>query len=153
MKRHTLLPIVVVALAACDRITPSGPDANGQVAISAGSSFSAASSERDDRRKGADLCVAVTATTIVIVKNTRLTCDIKCETTTTPCIQFGAPGIKLDLNGHRVWGPAEPPVNCETTTTFLPADGIASFAHSTSYLPSELLQRCLVGGQREGKPR
>jgi hypothetical protein len=80
--------------------------------------------------EGGDVCIPVTAVTVIIVKSTRLMCDTKCETTVSPCFQFGAPGIKLDLNSRRVWGPAEPPANCEATSSFLPGDGIASFGHN-----------------------
>lgn len=73
-----------------------------------------------------DVCIPTNPATLVIVENTRLTCDMICATTTTPCIQFGAPGIKLDLNGFKLTGPADPPANCETTQTFLPGDGIAA---------------------------
>jgi hypothetical protein len=127
---------VAVAIHGCDRSTPLAPDESKESALSSrevGSgpvlNFSAFEAPVT-LEEGGDVCIPVTAVTIVLVKNTRLMCDTKCETTVSPCFQFGAPGIKLDLNSHRVWGPAEPPANCEATSSFLPGDGIASFGHS-----------------------
>lgn len=133
----TVACLIAAALAAgCDSKTPSGPTVGGQSAVAAwetgiGASFDVTASQVPlTLTEGGDVCIRVTTVTIIIVKNTRLTCDTQCETTETPCFMFGAPGIKLDLNGHRVWGPAEPPANCEATTTFRPGDGIANFGHS-----------------------
>lgn len=121
----TVACLVVAALATgCDRKAPSGPDGKNQsdVASLGGATFS----ESGTLAEGGDVCIPVTAETLVIVMNTRLTCDIKCETTDTPCIEFGAPGIKLDLNGFTMTGPVEPPGNC----AFLRGDGIHSTGHS-----------------------
>lgn len=75
-----------------------------------------------------EIC-GVIATTLTIVENSRLTCDVEClQLDNGPCINFGAPGIKLSLNGFKMTGPANPPANCVTTTQFLPADGIAATA-------------------------
>jgi parallel beta-helix repeat protein len=72
-----------------------------------------------------DICGPIAAT-VVITENSRLVCDVECQTVTTPCIQFGRSGIKLSLNGFTMTGPAAPPnlQTCETTGTFQPADGI-----------------------------
>lgn len=116
----------------CDRKPPSAPDGDayagpaGPITTLDVTSLQAPVTLTE----GGDVCIAVTPVTLIIVKNTRLMCDMECETTTSPCIQFGASGIKLDLNGHRMTGPAEPPANCETTDTFQPGDGIASFGHN-----------------------
>jgi Right handed beta helix region len=130
------LVAAALAIPACDRTTPAAPDQTTQSAAAAwelgNPSLDLAPSQAPPLTltEGGDVCIPLTAVTIILVKNTRLTCDTKCETTTTPCFQFGAPGIKLELNGHKVSGPAEPPANCETTVTFLPGDGIASFGQN-----------------------
>jgi Right handed beta helix region len=74
-----------------------------------------------------DICGPVTATKFIF-ENSRLVCDVECQTVATPCIQFGRDGIKLSLNGFTMTGPASPPdlQTCETTGTFQPADGIAA---------------------------
>lgn len=121
----TVACLVVAALATgCDRKVPSNPDGKNQsdVASLGGATINASLV----LAQGGDLCIPVTAETLIIVMNTRLTCDIKCETTDTPCIEFGASGIKLDLNGFKMTGPAEPPGNC----AFLRGDGIHSTGHS-----------------------
>lgn len=121
--------LVVAALAtACDRKTPSAPDgASNRSDLAGGGTIITVPTSLAGLIlfEGGDVCIPVTAETVVLVKNTRLTCDTRCLTTTTPCFQFGAPGIKLELNGHRVWGPAEPPANCEPPA-FQPGDGIAA---------------------------
>lgn len=72
-----------------------------------------------------EIC-GVIPTTLTIVENSELTCDVEClQLDNGPCINFGAPGIKLSLNGFKMTGPANPPANCVTTEEFLPADGIA----------------------------
>ena len=42
--------------------------------------------------------------TKMISTDSRLTGDVRCTVTTGPCIQFGAPGIELKLNGHSMTG-------------------------------------------------
>jgi hypothetical protein len=46
------------------------------------------------------------STTLTITTDSKLTTDVNCAVTVagTPCIQFGAPGIKLSLNGHTMTG-------------------------------------------------
>src|SRR6188768_3859136 len=58
-------------------------------------------------------------TTRIIVEDSRLVGDVTCTTTTTPCLQFGAPNITLHLNGFMVTGPANP----DDTTTCNPTSG------------------------------
>jgi hypothetical protein len=76
-----------------------------------------------------EICGVVPAT-VFIDEDTRLTCDVVCETEVSPCIQFARPNIKLSLNGFKMTGPANPPANCVTTQNFLPADGIASIGQN-----------------------
>jgi hypothetical protein len=85
-----------------------------------------------------DICPAfsghaagVIPTTLTIVENTRLTCDVQClQLDNGPCINFGRPNIKFDLNRFTMTGPANSPprANCVTATEFptFEADGIQS---------------------------
>jgi parallel beta helix pectate lyase-like protein len=73
----------------------------------------------------------VIPTTLTITENSELTGDVEClQTDNGPCIRFGAPGIKLRLNGFSMTGTAnEPPrSNCIAGADFAaqPADGIQS---------------------------
>ena len=56
--------------------------------------------------------------TKIIVEDSQLVGDVTCTTTTTPCIQFGAPNIALRLNGHTITGPANPDdtTTCQATS-------------------------------------
>jgi hypothetical protein len=75
-----------------------------------------------------DIC-GVIPTTLTIVENSRLTCDVQClQTDNGPCINFGRPNIKLSLNSFKMTGPANEPAtaNCVTTENFLEADGVHS---------------------------
>jgi parallel beta-helix repeat protein len=47
---------------------------------------------------------ATISTTLTITTNSQLTVDVACTVTGAPCIQFGAPGITLNLNGHTITG-------------------------------------------------
>jgi hypothetical protein len=56
--------------------------------------------------RATDLSGTYTSTE-VITTDSRLTGDVTCNITVPgpgPCIQFGAPGIQLDLNGHTITG-------------------------------------------------
>ena len=53
----------------------------------------------------------ITATRI-INQNARLTGDVTCAVTSASCIQFGAAGITLNLNGFTVTGLADPVTGC-----------------------------------------
>lgn len=60
-----------------------------------------------------------------------MTADVRClQEDNGPCIKFGKPGIKLDLNGFTMTGPANNPPrsNCTTASNFpaQEADGIQS---------------------------
>lgn len=63
--------------------------------------------------------------TLVITKNTRLTCDVVCTNPTGACIQFGSDRITLWLNGFKMTGPASPPANCAANAG-VPFDGIST---------------------------
>ena len=66
--------------------------------------------------------------TKIIVEDSRLVGDVTCTTTTTACIQFGAPNIALRLNGFTITGPANPDdtAACQPLSGPPPADGIAN---------------------------
>ena len=44
------------------------------------------------------------SSTLTITQNSQLTGDVTCTVTGNPCIQFGASGIELQLNGHTMTG-------------------------------------------------
>jgi parallel beta-helix repeat protein len=75
----------------------------------------------------------VIATTKVIYEDSRLVGDVTCTAADGPCIDFGASGITLRLNGFTMTGPGNPdatpdPANpgafCNPTSGGLQADGI-----------------------------
>jgi parallel beta-helix repeat protein len=57
--------------------------------------------------------------TKIINEDSQLVGDVTCTTTTTPCIQLGAPSIALRLNGFTITGPANP----DDTTACNPNSG------------------------------
>jgi hypothetical protein len=66
--------------------------------------------------------------TLTIFEDSQLVGDVTCTVANAACINFGAPDIKLRLNGFTVTGRADPPANCTNTTDFFPEDGIAAVA-------------------------
>jgi parallel beta-helix repeat protein len=70
----------------------------------------------------------VIAVTKVIVEDSQLVGNVTCTTTTTACIQFGAPNLTLRLRGFTVTGPANPDdtTSCQPTSGPPPADGISN---------------------------
>jgi len=75
----------------------------------------------------------VIATTKVIYEDSQLVGNVTCTTAEGPCIDFGASGITLRLNGFTMTGPGDPdatpdPANpgafCNPTSGGLQADGI-----------------------------
>jgi hypothetical protein len=50
--------------------------------------------------------------TYVVVEDTDLTGDVTCDITGAPCFSFGAPGVKLRLNGFTITGKADPTTAC-----------------------------------------
>jgi Right handed beta helix region len=72
----------------------------------------------------------VIQTTLTITADSKLTGDVQCVQTSGPCINFGRPGITLNLNGFKITGTANvtPTANCVTAAEFPAneADGIHS---------------------------
>jgi parallel beta-helix repeat protein len=68
------------------------------------------------------------AATRTIVNDSQLVGNVTCTTIDGPCILFGAPGIKLSLNGFTITGPANPDDSstCQPTGGNPPADGITN---------------------------
>jgi parallel beta-helix repeat protein len=68
------------------------------------------------------------STTKILIEDSRLVGDVTCTTTTTPCIQFGAPNITLRLNGFTITGPANPDdtTTCQANSGPPASDGIAT---------------------------
>jgi hypothetical protein len=92
-----------------------------------------------------DIC-GVIPTTLTIFDNSKLTCDVEClQTDNGPCIRFGAPGIKLELNGFKMTGTAnEPPRDrCIAGAAFgaQQADGIQSTFDEVVIEGPRLVQR------------
>ena len=54
----------------------------------------------------------ITATK-TITQNARLTGNVTCTVDLAPCIQFGAPGITLNLNGFAITGRADASTSCQ----------------------------------------
>jgi hypothetical protein len=82
---------------------------------------------------------------VTIVGDTRLTCDIQClQSDNRPCISFGRSGIKLDLNGFKMTGPANVPSRsqCSSAAEFgLEADGIHSKFDEVQIVGPGVVQR------------
>src|ERR1051326_985297 len=57
------------------------------------------------------------STTRTITQNARLTGDVTCTVVAVACIQFGAPGITLNLSGFTITGLADPSTACEDPQT------------------------------------
>jgi len=53
------------------------------------------------------------ATTRAITQNARLTGDVTCTVNAAPCIQLGAPGLTLNLNGFTITGQGDPSTGCQ----------------------------------------
>src|SRR5213593_931083 len=51
--------------------------------------------------------------TRIITQNARLTGDVTCTVEAAPCIQFGAPNIKLNLSGFTITGLGDPSTGCQ----------------------------------------
>lgn len=54
--------------------------------------------------------------TLILSEGTRLVGDVTCNVTAGPCIAFGAPNIRLLLNGFSITGPADPATGCGGTS-------------------------------------
>ena len=72
------------------------------------------------------------AATRTITQYARLTGDVTCTVEAAPCIQFGAPGLTLNLNGFTITGRGDPSTGCQgnrvgnPTATFN-EEGIGAF--------------------------
>ncbi len=64
------------------------------------------------------------STTLTIYDDSELVGDVTCKVADAPCIAFGAPGIKLRLNGFTITGRANPPIGCTPTSKFPSEDAI-----------------------------
>ena len=65
----------------------------------------------------------ITATR-TITQNARLTGDVTCTVNAAPCIQFGASGLTLNLNGFTITGQGDPSTGCQSSRV-TNEDGIA----------------------------
>ena len=55
------------------------------------------------------------STTLTIFEDSELVGDVTCNVAGAPCIAFGAPGIKLRLNGFTITDGANPSSNCASS--------------------------------------
>ena len=55
--------------------------------------------------------------TYVIVEDTELTGDVRCDVTGGACFSFGAPGVELRLNGYSITGKGDAVTGCGGTVT------------------------------------
>ena len=55
--------------------------------------------------------------TRMITQNARLTGNVTCMVNANPCIQFGAPGLTLNLAGFTITGQADPSTGCSSQAT------------------------------------
>jgi hypothetical protein len=61
----------------------------------------------------ADRVSGVLTATFVIVDNTDLIGDVRCDVANnTPCFSFGVPGVELRLNGFTITGKGDPVTGC-----------------------------------------
>ena len=61
----------------------------------------------------ADRVSGVLTATFVIVDNTDLVGDVRCDVANnTPCFSFGVPGVELRLNGFTITGKGDPVTGC-----------------------------------------
>jgi|SRR4029077_5109847 len=97
------------------------------------------------------------STTMTIYDDSELVGDVTCMVAGAPCIAFGAPGIKLRLNGFTITGRANPPDGCTPTAKFPSEDGIDVVGqHDVAIFGPGLVQRfasvgILLRGATKGK--
>lgn len=60
---------------------------------------------------GADISGTISST-LTITQDSQLVGNVTCTVTGAPCIDFGAPGIALKLNGFSITGQADPVTGC-----------------------------------------
>jgi len=56
------------------------------------------------------------STTLTIIEDSELVGDVTCMVAGAPCIAFGAPGIKLRLNGFTITDGANPSSDCASSS-------------------------------------
>lgn len=56
------------------------------------------------------------STTLTLTEDSQLVDDVTCTVTGAACIAFGAPNIRLDLNGFTMTGQADPQTGCRGTS-------------------------------------
>jgi len=97
------------------------------------------------------------STTMTIYDDSELVGDVTCMVAGAPCIAFGAPGIKLRLNGFTITGRANPPDGCTPTAKFPSEDGIDVVGqHDVAIFGPGLVQKfasvgILLRGATKGK--
>ncbi len=80
------------------------------------------------------------STTLTIFEDSELVGDVTCMVAGAPCIAFGAPGIKLRLNGFTITDGANPSSNCASSN--FTEDGIQVNAqHDVAILGPGLVRK------------
>jgi hypothetical protein len=106
---------------------------------------------------GGPICGAITST-VVIVRDAWLACDVQCLQTLGPCVAFGRPSIKFSLNGFKMTGPANEPSRnqCSAAAEFgQEMDGVHSKFDEVQIVGPGVIQRMkrhgigLVGTQAD----
>src|ERR1700687_5401190 len=67
------------------------------------------------RAQATDISGIISAT-FTIFEDSELVGDVTCQVAGAPCIAFGAPGIKLRLNGFTITDGANPSINCGSSS-------------------------------------
>jgi hypothetical protein len=100
-------------------------------------------SGQDAQGTGGAICGAITST-VVIVRDAWLACDVQCLQTIGPCVVFGRPNIKFSLNGFKMTGPANEPSRdqCSAAAEFgQEMDGIHSKFDEVQIVGPGVIQR------------
>jgi parallel beta-helix repeat protein len=80
------------------------------------------------------------SSTLTIMDDSELVGDVTCMVAGAPCISFGAPGIKMKLNGFTITDGANPSNNCAASN--FAEDGIlVSAQHDVAILGPGLVQK------------
>jgi hypothetical protein len=75
----------------------------------------------------ADRVSGVLTSTFVIVDNTDLIGDVRCDVANnTPCFSFGVPGVELRLNGFTITGKGDPVTGCGGPSTTGAESGVST---------------------------